>query len=131
MKLTLTRYIHYMSKLIPEVYDIETISNLFTYVSYLPDSDEWFEFVIHRSQNDSEKLYNHLTRQGFFQVGFNNNNFDYPVLHHFIRHWNEYKYLDGEELATKLYKKAQDLINSSEFREISDKNKFIIQIDLF
>lgn len=29
-----------MSKLIPEVYDIETISNLFTYVSYLPDSDE-------------------------------------------------------------------------------------------
>ena len=37
-------------------------------------------------QNDSEKLYNHLTRQGFFQVGFNNNNFDYPVLHHFIRH---------------------------------------------
>lgn len=131
MKLTLTRYIHYMSKLVPEVYDIETISNLFTYVSYLPDSDEWFEFVIHRSQNDSEKLYNHLTRQGFFQVGFNNNNFDYPVLHHFIRHWNEYKYLDGEELATKLYKKAQDLINSSEFREISDKNKFIIQIDLF
>lgn len=70
MKLTLTRYIHYMSKLVPEVYDIETISNLFTYVSYLPDSDEWFEFVIHRSQNDSEKLYNHLTRQGFFQVGF-------------------------------------------------------------
>nr|DAI57776.1 MAG TPA: hypothetical protein [Caudoviricetes sp.] len=40
MKLTLTRYIHYMNKLVPEVYDIETISNLFTYVSYLPDSDE-------------------------------------------------------------------------------------------
>ena len=71
-------------------------------------------------------------RKGFFQIGFNNNNFDYPILHHFLNHYHEYKYLSGDQIAFKLYQKAQELIHDeNQFKEIADKNKFIFQIDLF
>lgn len=115
-----------------EVYDIETLFNLFTYTSYVIEEDKWYTFVIHQDKNDSLELYNHLIRGNFFQIGFNNNNFDYPVLHHFITHFNELRYKSGYDIAQQLYNKAQSLINDeNQFKEIADKNKYIFQIDLF
>ena len=35
-----------MAKLLSEVYDIETIFNLFTYTSYVVEEDKWYTFVI-------------------------------------------------------------------------------------
>lgn len=120
-----------MAKL-TEVYDIETLFNLFTYTSYVIEEDKWYTFVIHQHKNEAKELYNHLTRGGFFQVGFNNNNFDYPVLHHFINHWDELQYQSGYDIAQDLYNKAQQLINDENtFKEVADKNKYIFQIDLF
>ena len=117
---------------VSEVYDIETLSNLFTYTSYVIEEDKWYIFVIHQSRNDSYELYKHLLRGNFFQIGFNNNNFDYPILHHFINHFSELQYKSGYEIAQDLYSKAQSLINDdNKFKEISDKNKYIFQIDLF
>lgn len=121
-----------MAKLLSEVYDIETIFNLFTYTSYVVEEDKWYTFVIHQNKNQAKELYKHLTRKGFFQIGFNNNNFDYPVLHHFINHWEELEYKSGYEIAQDLYNKAQALINDeNSFKEVADKNKHIFQIDLF
>jgi hypothetical protein len=116
--------------MILEVYDIETLSNLFTYTGYDVCNKKWNQFVISKWRNDSELLYNHLFKNKLLMCGYNNNNFDYPVIHHFINHYNEYKYLDGETFAIKLYEKSQSIINQ-EFSEISDKNKFIQQIDLY
>lgn len=117
---------------VSEVYDIETLSNLFTYTSYVIEEDKWYVFVIHQNRNDSFELYKHLLRGNFFQIGFNNNNFDYPILHHFINHFSELQYKSGYEIAQDLYLKAQNLINDdNKFKEISDKNKYIFQIDLF
>lgn len=113
-----------------EVYDIETLSNLFTYTGFDATNKKWYQFVISRWRNDAVELYNHLRRDKIIQVGFNNDSFDYPVIHHFINHFEEYRYLNGQELAQKLYKKAQEIIEQ-EFSTISDKNKFIQQIDLF
>lgn len=113
-----------------EVYDIETLSNLFTYTGFDATNKKWYQFVISRWRNDAVELYNHLRRDKIIQVGFNNDSFDYPVIHHFINHFEEYRYLNGQELAQKLYKKAQEIIEQ-EFSTIADKNKYIQQIDLF
>lgn len=118
--------------MITEVYDLETLSNLFTYTGYSLQDGKFHQFVIHSSINQSEELYKHLHRdKQIFQVGFNNESFDYPVLHHFILNYERYKYMDGYEIATDLYNKAQELIDSNEFTSISDKLKRIKQYDLF
>ena len=116
--------------MIIEVYDIETLSNLFTYTGFDAKQKEWYQFVICEWRNDTNLLYNHLFRDKICQVGFNNEGFDYPVLHHFINHYDEYKTMSGQEIAQDLYNKSQDIINQ-EFSVIADKNKYIRQIDLF
>ena len=116
--------------MIIEVYDIETLSNLFTYTGFDAKQKEWYQFVICNWRNETELLYNHLFRDKICQVGFNNESFDYIVLHHFINHYDEYKTMSGQEIAQDLYNKSQDIINQ-EFSVIADKNKYIRQIDLF
>ncbi len=117
--------------MIVEVYDIEVLSNLFTYTGYDIVSDELFQFVIHSSCNQYEDLIKHFNRsKKMVQVGFNNVNYDYPVLHHMINHYNEYRYLTGKELTEKIYNKSQQII-SAEFSAVSPKNQYITQIDVF
>ena len=116
--------------MIIEVYDIEVLSNLFTYTGFDAKKKEWYQFVICEWRNDTDLLYNHLFRDEICQVGFNNEGFDYPVLHHFINHYGEYKTMSGQEVAQKLYNKSQEIIGQ-EFSVISDKNKYIKQLDLF
>ena len=116
--------------MIIEVYDIEVLSNLFTYTGFDAKKKEWYQFVICEWRNDTDLLYNHLFRDKIYQVGFNNEGFDYPVLHHFINHYGEYKTMSGQEVAQKLYNKSQEIIGK-EFSVISDKNKYIKQLDLF
>ena len=116
--------------MILEVYDIETLSNLFTYTGFDATNKKWHQFVISKWRNDSKDLYNHLFRDKIYHVGFNNENFDYPVIHHFINHFDIYEHLDGQDLAQKLYDKSQEIIEQ-EFSTIADRHKFIYQIDLF
>ena len=63
-------------------------------------------------------------------VGFNNLSYDYPLLHHMINHYEEYKHLDGQTLAQKLYEKSQEIIEA-EFSIVSEKNTKIPQIDVY
>lgn len=114
-----------------EVYDIETLYNLFTYTSYVVEDETWYVYVIHEERNDFIDLCKHLVRGNFFQVGFNNNNFDYPVIHYLLKNYKKYKYLSGSEIANSLYNEAQRLINTQEYHEIFDKDKYIYQLDLF
>lgn len=112
-----------------EIYDLETLSNLFTYTGYNCNTKTWYQFVISSWRNDFEELINHL-KTDIVQVGFNNENFDYPIVHHLLNHQEEYHYKTGQEIAQKLYDKSQELI-SNQFNTIADKNKYIQQIDLF
>ena len=115
--------------MILEVYDLECLSNLFTYTGYRSKSDIWYQFVICGWKNDAKELYEHLTNEKFVQCGFNNLSYDYPLLHHFIRHWvGEYEYYDGQRLAEALYEKSQYLIDEK-FTEV--KKPLIPQIDLY
>lgn len=113
-----------------EVYDIECLSNLFTYTGYDLNSKEYFQFVIHDSKNDYELLYNHLKGRKLVQIGFNNEGYDYPVIHHLLNHYDEYVTKSGHLLSQRIYQKSQEII-MMEFSEIADRNKFIQQIDLY
>ena len=84
-----------------EVYDLECLSNLFTYTGYDVKNDKWSQFVICGWRNDLEQLYKHLMTDPskIIMVGFNNEAYDYPLLHHIINHFNEYKFMSGQEVA--------------------------------
>ena len=115
--------------MILEVYDLESLSNLFTYTGYRSKTDTWYQYVICQWRNDAKLLYEHLTEEKFVQCGFNDLAYDYPLLHHFLRHWKgEYEYFDGQELAQALYAKSQYLIEEA-FTEV--KKPLIPQIDLY
>lgn len=116
--------------MILEIYDLECLSNLFTYTGYCPKEDKYYQFVICNWRNDLKDLYNHLTRDTLIQVGYNNESYDYPLIHHILNHYEEYQYLTGMEIAQKLYNKSQEIIDQ-EFSAIADRNKFIFQIDLY
>lgn len=118
--------------MVTEVYDLETLSNLFTYTGYCLQDGLYYQFVIHKSLNQTEELYTHLKREkNMYQVGYNNEAFDYPVLHYFLVNYNRLKTLSGQEVAQELYAKAQEVITSDEFQTIWDNQKIIKQIDLF
>lgn len=122
-----------------EVYDLETIINLFTYTGYDCINKTWTQFVICNWRNDIDELVKHLSllkQNRYYMVGFNNENFDYPIIHHILNHYEEYKHMTGQEIAQDIYEKAQALINNTnsdgkQFNTIADKNKYIRQIDLF
>ena len=116
--------------MILEVYDLECLRNLFTYTGYCPKENKWYQFCICQWRNDIKELYEHLTRDKLIQVGFNNKAYDSPLETHLMRHYDEYQYMTGQEVAQALYSKSQEIIES-EFSALSDKNDFCKQIDLF
>jgi hypothetical protein len=113
-----------------EVYDLECLINLFTYTGYDVTNKQWYQFVICPWRNDTDELIKHLEKEGMIQVGYNNEDYDYPLIHHIINHKNEYTRLSGYEVSQRLYAKSQTIIEQ-EFSAIADRNKFIAQIDLF
>lgn len=118
--------------MVAEIYDLELITNLFTYTGIRYDTEVISQFVISDYRNDVDLLYNHITSdKNLLQVGFNNETFDYPILHYFIKNYRRLQHLTGYELANRLYIEAQRLINSKEYTGIQDKYKYIKQLDLF
>lgn len=116
--------------MILEVYDLECLRNLFTYTGYDPKKNKYYQFVICGWRNDLELLYDHLNRDKLIMVGYNNESYDYPLVHHILNHYEKYKHYTGQEIATALYDKSQEIIEQ-EFSVIADKNKYIFQIDLY
>ena len=117
-----------------EVYDIETLASCFTYTGYDIETKELKTFVIHKDKDESKELYNHLKTLKH-QVGYNNVNFDYPIIHRFIKNFKNY--ISPEHIINDLYTKAQEIISkqdSSMFTDIvaiKHKEWLINQVDLF
>lgn len=114
-----------------EVYDLECLSNLFTYTGFDVQEQKYYQFVIHDDRNDAKALWEHLHRDKLLQIGFNNESYDYPLLHNFLNNYQYmYSRIGGVNIAISLYQKSQEIIDM-EFSAIADKNKFIPQLDLF
>lgn len=81
--------------------------------------------------NESDKLFKHLNRDAFFQIGYNNSKYHYIILHEFLSTYWEHKNINAFTIAHNLYHKSNSLLNSENDPEfIKDKDMYIRQIDL-
>lgn len=122
------------------VFDIETYPNCFTFATVYSNGKGMRAFEISDRKNEVEELldfFRKVKAAGHRFVGFNNNNFDYPVIHHILQkarkvHGTEKKL---KVTAKELYDVAMKLINSSKENKfgsaIKEKDVIIPQVDLF
>lgn len=112
------------------VYDIETLKSCFTYSAINVDTEEKVSFVLHKDKWQAIDLYHHLSEVNG-HIGFNNVNFDYPIIHYFRKNTNSGNIID------ELYREAQRIIeeqNKQDFNKIiaiHSKDVLIPQLDLF
>ena len=118
------------------VYDIETLASFFSFYGINIDTQEEVYFIIHKSKNDYVKLIEFLVNcQG--GIGFNNINFDYPILHYMMVQYDNFSDLDALTLIDLIYHKAQMIIeeqNKISFNTIVAiplKDVKIKQLDLY
>lgn len=105
------------------VYDLETYPNLFMGAFYNVDTDEWRVFEISDRKSDINELREFLY-SGVKLIGFNNVNFDYPVLHKSILSDNK------DWSSQQIYKVVEEVINS-EYSSIWDNEVKVPQLDLY
>lgn len=115
------------------VYDIETLSNMYSYTAMNVQTKEVVQYTIWRDINELDKLLAHLNSvRGL--IGFNNLSFDYPVLHFIMNSAEKWKYgsLTGDKITAEIYNKAQEVIED-EWSAYKIKSKYIKipQLDLF
>ena len=111
------------------VYDLEVLRNFFSATFLNPITNEVKVFVIHKSRDDRKELLEFLNDKELTKglIGFNNLNYDYPILHFLLLYKNIDKTL-VEKLVKDIYSKSQDII-SSEFSSI--RKPLIKQLDLY
>lgn len=129
-----------------KVYDIETLASLFTYTDIDVNTKEINVFVIHKHRNECYRFIDYIKTKVSGMVGFNNLDFDYPVIHKLIKYIGSFTFnqlienLNETELAEHIiefiYNTSQQLINSQnsenkwEFK-VKEKDFLIPQLDLF
>lgn len=111
------------------IYDIETLINFFSYYAIDRDSEEEIMFYIHKDVNQLSSLLDHLDGlKGM--IGYNNLEFDYPIIHFLMTNREELLQLSTEKLIKTIYAKSQEIINET-YSQIPDRNVLIPQLDLY
>ena len=118
------------------IYDIETYPNTFTFTAIDADGNNSAVFECSPRRNDIDGLFNFLDerrRKKDRLVGFNNKDFDYPVVHDLLSVREKAVTVSGKAVATRAYKKAMSLINSDEKfgRAVKTSDEHVKQVDLF
>lgn len=121
-------------------YDIETYPDTFTFAAVYANGKGMRAFEISNRKNETAELLDFLRKvkaSGHRLVGFNNNHFDYPVIHHLLEKARK-AHKEKTELkitAKELYNVAMKIISSSKDEKfgsaIKDKDVIIPQVDLF
>ena len=106
------------------IYDLETYPNFFLAVFYNIMTKESLIFEISDRKNEIDKLRAFLYSNNLKLIGFNNLNFDYPVLHNSILSNNK------EWTSQEIYKEVEKIINA-QYSSIWDKDVKIPQLDLY
>jgi hypothetical protein len=114
------------------IYDLETLSGLFTASFLNYDDDTYHQFVITNdfSYEEHEKLVEFVKKEVTILIGFNSVAFDDPILNWVIQQSSGVAAID-------IYKVAQDIIKSGDFYNPNDPykrfkwNKPWKSIDLF
>lgn len=116
-----------------EVYDIETLRPMYSYVGLNINSKQLSKFIICKYQNDLIPLITHL-KQVKRQIGFNNLAFDAQVNEYILLNWKSWTELTGEEICLIIYKYAQYSINKTNnggWPDYTEWKLSIKQLDLF
>lgn len=118
------------------VYDIETISNLFTACFMDVDSGKKRDFVVHYSRNDLKPLVEFLQackHHDCTMVGFNNVAFDAQVLDWILIHYKTLSQI--KDPAEAIYQEAQRVLTIPEkerfMHTIPEWKLYLSQIDLY
>ncbi len=111
------------------IYDLETYPNCFLAGVVDLHSNTRFMFELSDRRDDRNEMVNFLHQamyHGAEMIGFNNLNFDYPIIHDILRSPATASY-------QTTYEKAMSIINSSNrwAHQIWANNRFIPQIDLY
>ena len=106
------------------VYDIETFKNIFCAIFKEVDTNIIHTFEISSRKDQRNELFTLLKNSQL--IGFNNINFDYPVIHWMA--YNSIKYKTNFEY--QIYLQANKII-SSEFSSIKPNEVLIPQLDLY
>lgn len=105
------------------IYDLETYASFFLATFKVHGEETWLEFEISDRKNDIKELREFLLTKPP-SIGFNNLNFDYPVLHNTILKNNK------QWTAQDIFSEVQMIINAK-YSAIADWNTKIPQLDLF
>lgn len=120
-----------------QVMDYETLSNCFVACFEHYKEDTTHTFVVHDLRNDFEELVAFLSRnasEGELHVSYNGINFDSQITQFILVHFNRMRNLGGCEIASLIYRKAQETIerqNNGEWPEFPENKLFIGQIDVY
>lgn len=119
------------------IYDIETYKDLFSFSVVRADGEFKSTFQCSKFKNEIDRIYsclNYLNNNSYYLVGFNSNQFDYPVLHEILKKRDRLP-KSGISIANKVFDLAQKQIES--FRgegfgnTIKYEDQYVKQIDLF
>lgn len=115
-----------------KVYDIETLSNLFTLTSIGANDEKVETFVIHHLRDDREALYEWLLEAELALVGYNNLRFDYPILHYILVQRYQLMKASADRAARMIFAYTHTLNDLPEReREIKWNQVRIIQCDVY
>lgn len=96
------------------IYDLEQFANFHCATFYNIPNNLYKQFVIHKSRNDVEKYYYFLMQEVDGLIGFNNLEYDYPLLHYFI--YNAVRYIstktDPDKINEDLFIKSNVILNT-------------------
>lgn len=110
------------------IYDTEIYQNLLLYVFYDIETKEWFIFQISPYCDQRRELMIFIKTISLM-TGFNNLNFDYPLLHYLIQILSKDFNIKGKELLRLINIKSKTLLKSNKFAEV--RRPLISQLDPF
>lgn len=118
------------------IFDIETYKSCFSFATIDADGNNAAVFECSARRNDIAQLFDWLDdrrRKKDRLVGFNNKDFDYPVVHDLLSVREKALTVTGKAVATRAYKKATSLINSDDKfgRAVKPSEEYVKQVDLF
>ena len=117
------------------IYDIETLRAMFLVCVYVPLEDKTYNFEVSRRKNQLDSLVKFIhTHEEYYWVGYNNIRFDAQVIEWILRHHHEWVDLLVGEIVRRIYQKAQDIIEDSNyniFPTYKEEHLTSKQIDLF
>ena len=116
------------------VYDFEVFLGFHCATFKHKDTKEIHQFVIHRSRNDFTEYIKFLQNEVGGLIGFNNINYDYPILHLILTELaiSPIFHNNTKILTQMIFNKSSELINNEDvFKGIPEWQWIIPQLDLY